>query len=312
MGQVSHNSIPFWRFQSHFPPNMVRNQKYNLFTFSPFVLYKQIKFFFNLYFLLVALSQFIPALKIGFIFTYVAPLTFVLRVTIGKEAYDDYKRHLRDREANSQKYLILTPSLSHTPDSGPYTCSFLHRAFASLDGETDRKLRVAVPTTQKLGSDKELKMLEGEIYADVPIKDLHTFIGTLTVNSTLPPSSHDSSPALSHTAAPMVEPLMAEHVVWSNTVLAARSAVGFVVYTGSEMRAVMNTSHPETKVGLLDLEIDKLAEITLDMGKTVYANQIMTDPDIPNMVVRTSTLPEELGRIEYLVEQQDGDADSKW
>jgi len=27
---------------------------------------------------------------------------------MGKEAYDDYKRHLRDREANSQRYLVLT------------------------------------------------------------------------------------------------------------------------------------------------------------------------------------------------------------
>lgn len=53
------------KFQSRFPPNSVRNQKYNIFTFFPVVLYEQFKFFFNLYFLLVALSQFIPALKIG-------------------------------------------------------------------------------------------------------------------------------------------------------------------------------------------------------------------------------------------------------
>lgn len=39
--------------------------------------------------------------------TYVAPLAFVLTVTMGKEAYDDYKRYLRDREANSQRYLVL-------------------------------------------------------------------------------------------------------------------------------------------------------------------------------------------------------------
>lgn len=53
------------KLQSHFPPNIIRNQKYNIFTFFPVVLYEQFKFFFNLYFLLVALSQFIPALKIG-------------------------------------------------------------------------------------------------------------------------------------------------------------------------------------------------------------------------------------------------------
>jgi len=41
--------------------------------------------------------------------TYIGPLAFVLFVTMGKEAYDDYKRHMRDREANSQRYLVLTP-----------------------------------------------------------------------------------------------------------------------------------------------------------------------------------------------------------
>lgn len=51
--------------KSPFPANIVRNQKYNFATFVPLVLYEQFKFFFNLYFLLVALSQFIPALKIG-------------------------------------------------------------------------------------------------------------------------------------------------------------------------------------------------------------------------------------------------------
>ena len=60
---------------------------------------------------------------------------------------------------------------------------------------------------------------------------------------------------------PTVEPLTAENMLWANTVLAAGSAVGFVVYTGSETRAVMNTSHPETKVGLLDLEINRLAKV---------------------------------------------------
>lgn len=33
---------------------------------------------------------------------------FVLMVTISREAYDDLKRFLRDREANSQKYTKLT------------------------------------------------------------------------------------------------------------------------------------------------------------------------------------------------------------
>ena len=42
------------------------------------------------------------------------------------------------------------------------------------------------------------------------------------------------------------------------------------------------------------------------MGKTVYAQQIMNDSEIPNTIVRTSTLPEELGRIEYLLSDKTG------
>ena len=53
------------KLQSKFSANIVRNQKYNVFTFLPIVFYEQFKFFFNLYFLLVALSQFVPALRTG-------------------------------------------------------------------------------------------------------------------------------------------------------------------------------------------------------------------------------------------------------
>ncbi|CAG8444467.1 1402_t:CDS:2 [Acaulospora colombiana] len=42
------------------------------------------------------------------------------------------------------------------------------------------------------------------------------------------------------------------------------------------------------------------------MGKTVYAYQIMNDKDIPDTIVRTSTIPEELGRIEYFLSDKTG------
>lgn len=53
---------------------------------------------------------------------------------------------------------------------------------------------------------------------------------------------------------------------------------------------------------------DKLCSlrVNLDMGKTVYAHQIMNDNEIPGTIVRTSTLPEELGRITYLLSDKTG------
>ena len=105
--------------------------------------------------------------------------------------------------------------------------------------------------------------------ADPPIKDINTFVGTFSINSPSPPSSLVHSPRLNPELStplelepvPKVEPLTVENVLWANTVLAAGTAVGFVIYTGEETRAVMNTSHPETKTGLLDLEINRLAKV---------------------------------------------------
>lgn len=52
----------------------------------------------------MALSQFIPDIRIGYLYTYWGPLGFVLTVTICREAIDDFRRHQRDHEVNSQKY----------------------------------------------------------------------------------------------------------------------------------------------------------------------------------------------------------------
>ncbi|KAL6700924.1 hypothetical protein J3F84DRAFT_359642 [Trichoderma pleuroticola] len=92
---------------SRFPTNIVSNAKYTAITFLPITLYNEFSFFFNMYFLLVALSQVIPALRIGYLSTYIAPLAFVLCITMGKEAYDDIDRRRRDNEANSEQYHVL-------------------------------------------------------------------------------------------------------------------------------------------------------------------------------------------------------------
>ena len=71
------------------------------------MLINQFKFFFNFFFLCIALSQFIPFLKVGFLFTYVAPLAFVLFVTMAKEAVDDIARWSRDKDLNNAKYEVI-------------------------------------------------------------------------------------------------------------------------------------------------------------------------------------------------------------
>jgi len=46
--------------------------------------------------------------------------------------------------------------------------------------------------------------------------------------------------------------------------------------------------------------------VNLDMGKAAYGWMIMKDESIPGTVVRTSTIPEGLGRLVYLLTDKTG------
>jgi phospholipid-translocating ATPase len=76
----------------------------------PKVLFQQFRFFMNLFFLTLCLTQFVPALKVGFMFTYLAPLVTVLAFSLLKEAFEDFLRFRRDREANLAEYTWVRPS----------------------------------------------------------------------------------------------------------------------------------------------------------------------------------------------------------
>lgn len=125
--------------------------------------------------------------------------------------------------------------------------------------------------TQALPRDDDLWEVEGKVWAEEPGKDIHSFAGSITFNSIPTPApslvaapeqddGDEVGPGYTKASYPAA-PLTAENMLWANTVLAAGSVVGMVVYTGKETRAVMNTSQPGTKTGLLDLEINRLAKV---------------------------------------------------
>nr|KAF6421720.1 putative ATPase phospholipid transporting 9B (putative) [Rousettus aegyptiacus] len=341
------------------PRNIIKNQKYNVFTFIPGVLYEQFKFFLNLYFLVVSCSQFVPALKIGYLYTYWAPLGFVLAVTITREAIDEFRRFQRDKEVNSQLYSKLTVRGKVQVKSSdiqvgdlivveknqriPSDMVFLRTSEKAgscfirtdqLDGETDWKLRVAASCTQRLPALGDLFSISAYVHAQKPQLDIHSFEGTFTRD--------DSDP-------PVHESLSIENTLWASTVVASGTVIGVVIYTGKETRSVLNTSNPNNKVGLLDLELNQLTKalfvalvalsvvmvtlqgfvgpwyrnlfrflllfsyiipislrVNLDMGKAAYGWMVMRDESIPGTVVRTSTIPEELGRLVYLLTDKTG------
>lgn len=46
--------------------------------------------------------------------------------------------------------------------------------------------------------------------------------------------------------------------------------------------------------------------LNLDIAKTYYSYKINTDEEIPNTVARSSTIPEELGRVQVLLSDKTG------
>ena len=295
---------------------------------------------------------------LGFLITYIGPLSFVLAITLIKEGYDDFKRYRRDKEMNQAVYqrLNISGELENMASSSlkvgdiirikageriPADLILLHTTEKSaacfiktdqLDGETDWKLRKAVNWTQNLVHQGEnLKDSGAWIRAESPHKDIYHFTGVL-----LTKNRHK-------------EGLSLENTLWADTVITNGMAYALVLYTGKETRSQMNARSPRTKRGKVESEVNKLSialfclifvlsliiicmngfhyrwyviffryilllssiipismRVNLDLAKIWYSFSLYHDKQIPGTIARNSTIPEELGRIQYLFSDKTG------
>ena len=254
--------------------NKEENNKYNLITFFPIVLFNQFKQFGNFFYLIMSITQFFPDLKVGFLFTYISPLAFVVFVSMAKELYDDVNRRIQDKKTNSSKITVLVSSPSKkgveiTEKSASdllvgdiieikkntrvpadiivlktFNESNDNQAFIrtdQLDGETDWKLRKAPGITQQMS---ELQYFTSDSYVECepPSKLIYNFQGVVNCRTE---------------EGPKREPLNLENTMWASTVVASMKVIGIVIYTGKETRARMNSSTPKMKIGILDLELNR-------------------------------------------------------
>jgi len=340
-----------------FVDNKLNNQKYNFITFIPIILYNQFKFFFNLYFALLALSQIFEVLRVGFLITYISPLIFVLMITFLKEFYDDFKRYRRDKELNDKKYKKLQKDGNFAEIKSAdlkvgdliqisagqripadllllYTDQKNGAVFIKtdqLDGETDWKLRKSIRFTQvEYNVNPNLSQYNCSILAEKPHKDIYSFKGKIVCER--------GSDAIT-----------LENTLWANTSLTAGTIIALVLYTGKETRSQLNNRSARPKFGILDKEVDSLSlilfammvfisvltlvssgqygswytvviryiilyssiipislRVNLDLAKLAYCYMIYKDDEMPETVARNSTIPEELGRIEYLFSDKTG------
>ncbi|KTG36167.1 hypothetical protein cypCar_00024566, partial [Cyprinus carpio] len=190
---------------------------------------------------------------------------FVLAVTMVREAVDEVRHCRRDKEMNSQLYSKLT---------------------------VRGKVRVKSSDIQ-VGDliivEKDLFSINAYIYAQKPELDIHSFEGNFTrrtVEVVFNPDLNDEfGPVDVGLLDCLTKALFLAQVVLSVIMVALQGFLG--PWFRNLFRFVVLFSY------IIPISL----RVNLDMGKSAYSWMIMKDKSIPGTVVRTSTIPEELGRL---------------
>lgn len=183
-----------------------------------------------------------------------------------------------------------------------------------------------------MASDSELFNIRGSIYVEKPQRDIHSFIGTFSRAGGTEEDSLDLENTLwantviaAGRATGMVVYTGCEtRSVMNNST--PRSKVGLidmeinnltkllfcaVIGLALVMMCLKGFNGPWYRymfrfVLLFSYIIPISLRVNLDMGKSYYSYKIQKDKEIQGTVVRSTTIPEELGRISYLLTDKTG------
>ena len=188
--------------------NHVSTTKYNVITFLPKFLFEQFSKYANLFFLFTAALQQIPNISPTNRYTTIGPLLVVLLVSAIKELVEDWKRRTQDKSLNNSKANVLRGSnfeetkwinvavgdIVRVESEEPFPADIVLLATsepeglcyietANLDGETNLKVKQAIPETAHLVSPSDLGRLAGRLKSEQPNSSLYTYEATLTMQA---------------------------------------------------------------------------------------------------------------------------------
>ncbi|XP_049859548.1 probable phospholipid-transporting ATPase IA isoform X2 [Schistocerca gregaria] len=260
-GLVEHRIIFVNRPQpSKYCSNHISTAKYNMLSFVPSFLFEQFRRYSNIFFLFIALLQQIPDVSPTGRYTTLVPLVFILSVSAIKEIIEDVKRHHADNEINHRDVEVLRDGhwlwiqwrnvvvgdivkvhnnqffpadLIILSSSEPQAICYIETS--NLDGETNLKIRQALPDTAHLLETKDLTQFTGTLECELPNRHLYEFTGILkeTNKQTLPLGPDQL----------LLRGAMLRNTSW---------IFGLVVYTGHETKLMKNSTSAPLKRSTVD------------------------------------------------------------
>ncbi|XP_073087868.1 phospholipid-transporting ATPase VB isoform X3 [Manis javanica] len=245
------------KISRRYPGNRICTTKYTLLTFLPQNLFEQFQRWANLYFLFLAILNWIPSMEVFHREITMLPLAIVLFTIMVKDGMEDFRKHRFDREINcsniqmyerkEQSYVqkcwkdvrvgdfiqmqcneIIPADILLLFSSDP--SGICHLETANLDGETNLKQRRVVKGFSQQDVQFEPERFCNTIVCEKPNNHLNKFKGYM---------EHPDQTRTGFSS----ESLLLRGCTIRNTEV----AVGIVIYAGHETKAMLNNSGPRYK-----------------------------------------------------------------
>uniref|UniRef100_A0A3B4AQK4 P-type ATPase N-terminal domain-containing protein n=1 Tax=Periophthalmus magnuspinnatus TaxID=409849 RepID=A0A3B4AQK4_9GOBI len=241
----------------HFPGNGIKTTKYSILFFLPMNLFEQFHRLANLYFVGLAILNFVPMVQAFEPEVALIPICVILALTALKDAWEDFGRYQSDKELNGLPCSVYSRKKKcyvekrwkdvrvgdfvkvESNDTVPADLLLLftsdpngvcHIETANLDGETNLKQRRAVPGDPEF----EPESFTGVVICEKPNINLNHF----------KLDKEKLGAGISN--------LLLRGCTVRNT----GYAIGFVVYAGHETKSMLNNNGPRYKRSRLERRLN--------------------------------------------------------
>ncbi|CAH8437262.1 unnamed protein product [Heterobilharzia americana] len=256
--------------------NEIQTSIYTIWNFIPKILYEQLHYMSNIFFLFVAIIH-LFADGATSIFAIIGPLSFVLLVTFLKDAIYDIMRHRRDKQVNERQYPVMYIDqdnrtiqwksvqsqnirvgdviLCKTDEEFPCDLIILatstkdcscRMTTVNLDGESAIKTHYSILDTHNIYenffNDSILFTFNDQF--DEKMKSLYIKVECQQPNEDF--TNFEGHITL--TNGKMNQPLKLSNVLFRGAKLkSTRCIIGLVVYTGRDTKLLLNSTQPRRK-----------------------------------------------------------------